>query len=114
MDKDTTIQDLKQIVEDFISARDWQQFHSPKNLSMALAIEAAELMEHFQWQTTEEAKQAMKDERVITEVSDELADILVYALAFANRNGIDISTAIRTKMVKNGRKYPAEKFKGRY
>ncbi len=114
MDNTTTIQDLKTAVEEFVAARDWQQFHSPKNLAMALAIEAAELMEHFQWLSLNDAWEALENEKVRGEVADELADIVVYALAFANRNNIDISTTVRDKMVKNGRKYPAEKFKGRF
>lgn len=113
-DKSTTVDQLKQLVEEFISDRQWEQFHSPKNLSMALAIEAAELMDLFKWQTSEEAWEAMGDADVRQNASDELADVLVYALAFANRHGIDISTAIETKMVKNGVKYPREKFTGRY
>lgn len=114
MDEQTTIQEIKQLVEDFISARDWEQFHSPKNLAMALAIEAAELMDIYKWQTSEAAWEALNDAAVRNATEDELADILVYALAFANRHGIDISSAIRRKMAKNGEKYPREKFRGRY
>lgn len=113
-DSDTTIQTIKDSIENFIRTREWEQFHSPKNLSMALAIEAAELMNIFKWQTSEAAWEALNDDKVRQDVEDELADIFVYALAFANRHNIDISSAIRGKMLKNGEKYPPEKFKGRY
>ncbi len=114
MDSKTTIDDLKQLVENFIHERDWEQFHSPKNLSMALAIEAAELMDIFKWQSSEEAWKSVDKPDVRQEVEDELADIVVYGLAFANRHSIDLSTAIRRKMEKNGRKYPSDEYNGRY
>lgn len=114
MDNKTSIYEIKQLVENFISEREWEQFHSPKNLSMALAIEASELMDIFKWQTSEDAWELMKDAKVRQDVEDELADIMVYGLAFANRHNIDISSAIRSKMVKNGQKYPREEFKGKF
>ncbi len=110
----TTVADLKKLVEAFVAERDWHRFHSPKNLSMSLAIEAAELMEHFQWISPEESRQAVADRQWLAEVSDELADILCYGLAMANELGIDLSAAIRQKMVKNAEKYPADEFRGRY
>lgn len=113
MDEITTIEELKTTVEDFVEERDWAQFHSPKNLSMALAIEASELMELFKWKTVEEAKEEMKDQ-LLDDATDELADIIIYSLAFANRNGIDVAQAVTTKMKKNRLKYPADKFKGRF
>jgi len=113
-DEYTTIHNLKDLVETFIHDRDWEQFHSPKNLAMALAIEAAELMDIFKWQSSETAWDSIDEPEVRQKSEDELADILIYALAFANRHEIDVSSAIRNKMLKNGEKYPAEKFKGRY
>jgi len=113
MDDMTTVQDLKTAVEDFVQERDWAQFHSPKNLSMALAIEASELMDLFKWKTTEEAQEEMKDQ-LLEDATDELADIIIYAIAFANRNGIDIAKAVTSKTEKNKAKYPADKFKGRF
>jgi NTP pyrophosphatase (non-canonical NTP hydrolase) len=97
-----------------VDARDWRQFHSPKNLSMALAIEAAELMEHFQWIEPEESRRANQDPAKLNAVSEELADVLCYALAIANELGIDVSQAMRAKMKKNELKYPAEEYRGRY
>ncbi|TVS10728.1 MAG: nucleotide pyrophosphohydrolase [Planctomycetaceae bacterium] len=113
-DQETTIAELRQIVAEFVDDRDWQQFHSPKNLAMSLAIEAAELMEHFQWITVEASRGVGEDAGKRGEVSDELADVLCYALALANEMGIDVSDAVRRKMEKNARKYPAAEYRGRY
>jgi NTP pyrophosphatase (non-canonical NTP hydrolase) len=99
---------------DFVRERDWEQFHAPKNLAMSLAIEAAELMEHFQWLTVEESRDIGKRPDDLTAVGEELADVTCYLLALANATGIDISDAVRAKMIRNAEKYPAEKFRGRY
>lgn len=108
-DDQTTLAELKAEVLAFARERDWEQFHSPKNLSMALAAEAGELLEHFLWLGTEASQERAKRE----DVADELADIVVYAIEFANVAGIDLSQAIRNKMVKNGVKYPVEKARGK-
>lgn len=113
-DQQTTVSQLRELVRAFVEERDWRQFHTPKNLSMSLAIEAAELMEHFQWLTADESRSLADDRDKLTEVGEELADVLCYALALANELGLDVSQAIRDKMVKNARKYPAEEFRGRY
>jgi dCTP diphosphatase len=113
-DQETTVAQLRQIVRQFVDARDWQQFHSPKNLSMALAIEAAELMEHFQWITTDASRRVGENPEKLTAVGEELADVLCYALAVANELEIDVSDAMRRKMEKNAVKYPADEYRGRY
>ena len=113
-DSNTTITELKTIVEDFVSERDWSQFHNPKNLSMALAIEASELMDIFKWNTNKECESMMLEKNTRQGAIDELADIMIYALAFTNRNNINISSAIEKKMIKNRKKYPTEKFKGHF
>ena len=113
-DINTTITELKKIVEDFIDERDWSQFHNPKNLSMALAIEAGELMDIFKWNSTQECEDMMSEKNTRQDATDELADIMIYALAFSNRNNINISSAIEKKMIKNRKKYPTEKFKGHF
>jgi dCTP diphosphatase len=110
----TTVAELKQLVADFVAERDWRQFHAPKNLSMSLAIEAAELMEHFQWISPDESRRTADDPARLAAVGDELADVLCYALAMSNELGLDLSTAIRGKIVKNKRKYPVEHYRGRY
>jgi NTP pyrophosphatase (non-canonical NTP hydrolase) len=113
-DHQTTIDDLRELVRTFVDARDWRQFHSPKNLSMALAIEASELMEHFQWITTEASRAVGDDEEKLQAVGEELADIVCYALAIANELNIDVSSTMRDKMKKNEIKYPAAEYRGRY
>jgi dCTP diphosphatase len=113
-DSTTTIAELRKLVADFVAERDWSQFHSPKNVSMALAIEAAELMEHFQWLTTDASRELAEQPEKLAEVGEELADVIGYSFALANELGLDISEAVRAKMVKNAQKYPAEKYRGRY
>ena len=111
-DKTTTIQEVKQVVREFVDQRDWQQFHSPKNLSMALAIEAGELMEHFQW-ISQQASRELDSEKM-DEVGQELSDVFCYTIALANELGIDLATAFKNKMKLNREKYPAEQYRGRY
>jgi NTP pyrophosphatase (non-canonical NTP hydrolase) len=110
----TTVAELRQLIADFVAERDWSQFHSPKNVSMALAIEAAELMEHFQWLTTDASRELADEPEKLAAVGEEIADVIGYSFALANELGLDVSSAIRAKMVKNAQKYPAEKYRGRY
>ena len=113
-DSDTTIAHLRRVVEEFVDRRDWHQFHTPKNLSMSLAIEAAELMEHFQWLTAEQSRAVAGQSEKLGQVGDELADVLCYALAIANELHLDLSSALERKMVKNAKKYPADQYRGRF
>ena len=113
-DATTTVQDLRELVRAFVDERDWQQFHTPKNLSMSLAIEAAELMEHFQWLTPEQAGEVAADPQKLSDVGEELADVLCYTLALANALGLDVASAVRDKMVKNAIKYPADRYRGKF
>ncbi len=113
-DSTTTVAELRKIVADFVAERDWSQFHTPKNVSMALAIEAAELMEHFQWLTTEASRDLADDPKKLAAVGEELADVIGYSFALANELGLDVSSTIRAKMVKNAKKYPADMYRGRY
>ena len=113
-DRETTIEQLRDIVRQFVDERDWQQFHSPKNLSMALAIEVAELMEHFRWIAPDESRHVGDSPEKLKDVREELADVLCYVLAIANELDIDLAMALRDKMKKNAAKYPAEEFRGRY
>jgi len=114
LDKTTSLAELRALVRDFVEERDWRQFHSPKNLSMSLAIEAAELMEHFQWIDVPESREAAKDPSRLGAIGEELADVLCYALAMANELDLDVATIVREKMAKNALKYPAAEFRGRY
>jgi NTP pyrophosphatase (non-canonical NTP hydrolase) len=111
-DSNTSLAYLKKIVDDFVREREWEKFHAPKNISMALAIEAAELMEHFQWIGSEESRQL--NDAAKSEVAEELADVICYSLAMANQLGLDLTTTVINKMSKNCQKYPAEEFRGRY
>ena len=113
-DDATSVAQLRDLVRRFVDERHWRQFHSPKNLSMSLAIEAAELMEHFQWLTVEESRAISSDDRRRAEVAEELADVLSYALALANELQIDVSAAMHDKMLKNARKYPADQYRARF
>jgi dCTP diphosphatase len=113
-DARTTVTELRALMARFIAERDWQRYHDPKNLAMSIAIEAAELMEHFQWLRTDELPAAQANERERAAVADELADIACYVLSFANALDIDLSAAVRAKLAKNAAKYPVEQFKGRY
>lgn len=112
-DSATTISDLKARVLAFVRERDWEQFHSPKNLSMALAAEAGELMEHFLWATPEQSRAIAAEAAKRAKIADELADVVIYAIEFANMTGLDISAAIEAKMAANAKKYPVEKARGR-
>lgn len=112
-DANTTLQDLKTRIFAFAKERDWEQFHAPKNLSMALAAEAGELMEHFLWATPDASQTVAHDPVRRTKIAEELADVVIYALEFANITGLDVAAAIETKMAANARKYPVEKAKGR-
>jgi NTP pyrophosphatase (non-canonical NTP hydrolase) len=113
-DSTTPVQQLKDLMRTFVDERDWRQFHSPKNLSMSLAIEAAELMEHFQWIDVPASRQVKQDPAKLAAIGEELADVICYALALSNELGLDISDVVRNKMVKNAVKYPAGEFRGRY
>lgn len=111
-DHDTTLDALKKRVLQFARERDWEQFHTPKNLSMALSAEAAELMEHFLWCSTETSQTLASDPLKAAKIKEELADVVIYALEFANITGIDLSEAIKDKMAMNALKYPVDKAKG--
>jgi NTP pyrophosphatase (non-canonical NTP hydrolase) len=112
-DSTTTISELKARVLAFARERDWEQFHSPKNLSMALAAESGELMEHFLWATAEQSQAIARSPDRRARIADELADVVIYAIEFANITGLDLSAAIEAKMAANAAKYPVEKARGR-
>ena len=113
-DEATSLADLKRIVAEFVAERDWQQFHSPKNLSMAMAIEVAELMEHFQWISMDESRSIPKASGKQRDIAEEISDVFCYLLALANEMQIDLSSSLQQKMVKNREKYPSDVFQGRY
>jgi len=106
MDDQTTIADLRQAVYKFVEDRNWAKYHTPKNLSMSMAIEAAEMLEHFQWRTADESWELLNDPEAYAEIVDELADVLIYCLSFANQTNIDISSAVQAKLDRNEGRYP--------
>lgn len=101
---------IQQRIRDFREARDWMQFHNPKNLAISISLEAAELLEHFQWKTAEESEQHAYS--ATEELSDEMADVAIYLIELADNLGIDLETAILRKIAKNEAKYPVEKSRG--
>lgn len=100
------IQALQQDLRDFAAARHWKQFHTPKNLTTALMVEAAELAEIFQWMTPEESQAAQLDPANKERIADEVADVLLYLLQVADHCAIDMSSAVANKLVKNAIKHP--------
>ncbi len=105
-----SLEQLRQRLAAFAAARDWDQFHSPKNLSMALIAEAAELVEHFQW-LSEDASRALAPDK-LAEVRLELADIQIYLIRIADQLGVDLVSAARDKIRINEARYPAERVRG--
>lgn len=104
------IQQLAQDLNQFAQARDWQQFHSPKNLASALTVEASELLEHFQWLTEAQSRQLDDDKRQA--VAFEMADVLLYLVQLSSALNIDLMDAARRKMVINAQRYPVEQSRG--
>jgi NTP pyrophosphatase (non-canonical NTP hydrolase) len=113
-DATTTLALLKEAVRRFAAERQWEPFHSPKNLVMGLAVETAELMEHFLWVEGEASREIAQDPKRREEIADELADVACYLLNLSNVLDIDLSEAIVAKIAKNALKYPAEQYRGRW
>jgi len=105
-----SLDQIKTRLREFAAVRDWDQFHSPKNLAMALIVEAAELVEHFQWLTGEQSA-ALPPDR-LTEVEQELADIQIYLIRLADKLHVDLERAVIAKIERNEEKYPPEKCRG--
>ena len=104
-DHTTTIETLRHEIARFVDERNWQVYHTPKSLSMSIAIEAAELMEHFQWHGNEASRQAAQRDDVRGAVADELADVLIYCLALANVLEVDVSEAVLAKLARNQQRF---------
>jgi NTP pyrophosphatase (non-canonical NTP hydrolase) len=111
-DQTTTLAEIKAAISAFAAERDWQQYHDPKNLVMAIASEVGELTEHFRWVTNEESHNTALDPQNAEAVAHELADVLMFALEFASVCGIDITSAISEKLRINADRYPVAKAKG--
>lgn len=108
MTKDNNIQELINKINNFRDEREWRSFHNPKDLSISISLEASELLELFQWKSSEEAVEKNMDR-----MKDEIADILIYLLMLSDDLGIDVFSAVIEKINKNGKKYPKEKCKGK-
>lgn len=104
---------LSEKIAQFSAERDWDKFHSPKNLAMALSVEVAELAEIYQWLTEDESRAAHEDEALRSKIADELADISIYLIRLFQKTGIDLEKAVLTKLSRNGEKYPVELAKGK-
>ena len=113
-DATTTVADLKRLVVRFAEKRDWGRFHTPKNLAASVAIEAAELLERFQWSTPEESFAVKDDPEALNAVAEEIADVASYLFNLCDKLGVDFASAFAAKMCKNAEKYPAERFRGVY
>jgi NTP pyrophosphatase (non-canonical NTP hydrolase) len=108
--KARTLQQLTEHLQQFAAARDWEQFHSPKNLAMALSVEVAEIVEHFQWLTEQQSREL--DAAKNAEVEQELADALIYLVRLADQLDIDLLEAAERKLALNEARYPAERVRG--
>jgi dCTP diphosphatase len=106
----TELQEIRQLIREFRDSRDWMQFHNPKNLACSISIEAAELLEHFQWKTLEESLVVAREKK--TEIAHEIADVAVYLIELSDNLEIDLVQAIREKLAQNAAKYPVSKAKG--
>jgi len=113
-DSHTTVAELKEAVGRFAAERAWEPFHSPKNLVMGLAVEAAELMEHFLWVDCEASRAVGQDDSKRGDIADEVADVACYLFNLCNVLQLDLSQAVRAKLVKNAQKYPVEKYQGKF
>ena len=107
---DSALDSLTAALRRFAQERDWEQFHSPKNLAAALTVEAAELLEHFQWLTEEQSRNLSADKRAV--VAHEMADVLLYLLQMADKLQVDLPAAARDKLALNALKYPVEQARG--
>ena len=105
-DANTTFSQLRDEVQQFVQEREWGKYHTPKNLGMSIAIEAAEIMEHFQWYSSEKSVDLVRQSEIKKLVADELADVIIYCLALADQTEIDISSAVRSKMQRNRDRFP--------
>jgi dCTP diphosphatase len=112
-DKTTSILELRSRLAEFARERDWEKFHSPKNLSVALAVEIAELLELFQWKTEQESYEALNDPLTLQRLREEIADVAIYLLNLCNKVDVDLASAIVDKIAQNAAKYPAPVTKAR-
>ena len=111
-DEVTVIKTLKDTIQKFVAERQWEKFHNPKDLAISISIEAAELLENFQWTSFEESRRGTPDPKQDENISEELADVIIYSFLLGISLDLDITTAVLSKMEKNASKYPAAEFQG--
>ncbi|KAA0004269.1 MAG: nucleotide pyrophosphohydrolase [Thermoplasmata archaeon] len=104
--------ELREAVSDFIREREWEKFHNPKDIAISISIEAAELLENFQWRDKKEVENMLDDEEYVNSIIEEMADVMIYLIALSNKLNVDLIDASFKKIKKNEKKYPKEKFKG--
>lgn len=112
-DTETSVADLKNAVQNFVEERDWEKYHNPKDLAESICIEAAELLQLFQWIEPEESTQFKEIPRKVHRIKEELADVVIYCLSMANTLNIDLASTIFKKIEHNKKKYPADQYKGK-
>jgi NTP pyrophosphatase (non-canonical NTP hydrolase) len=112
-DDKTSVSDLKEAIREFVHERDWEKYHNPKDLAESICIEAAELLQFFQWIKPEESEKFKIDPSKVKRIGDELADVLIYCLSMANTLEIDLTKAILDKIELDKKKYPADLYRGK-
>jgi dCTP diphosphatase len=114
-DQTETVGGLRDLMRGFVKERDWEKYHTPRNLAASVSVEAGELLELFQWLTPEESIRKSKDDKDFRQaVGEELADVLMYLMSLANALDLDVASTVHEKMRKNRLKYPADQFQGHY
>jgi len=111
-DEATPVGELKRLVRRFVEERDWDRFHTPKDLAIGLSVEAAELLEHFRFRSDEEMEDRLRDEDRRTDIGHELADVLYFVLLMSANLGYDVSTILRDKLKLSARRYPVDRARG--
>jgi len=112
-DKETSVEDLRNAVREFIHERDWEQYHNPKDLAQGICIEAAELLQLFQWTKSEDSRKVKTDPSKFKRVGEELADVVIYCLSMANALEVDLTKAVLEKLKLNKKRYPANLYRGK-
>ena len=111
-DSDTTVEEVRKAVRDFTKERDWEQFHNPKDVSLALSIEVSEVLEHFRFKTNKEVEEYLSKQENKKELSHEIADVFWFVLRLSDVCGVDLTKALHEKLELSAKKYPVEKVKG--
>jgi len=112
-DGNTVVKELRQSVREFLSEREWKKYHNPKDLAESICIEAAELLQIFQWIKAEESEQFKNDSSKVQQIKEEIADIVIYCLSMANTLNIDLTRTVFDKIEQNKKKYPIDLYKGK-